>query len=214
MVRVSPPLTLGAFEAAKVSCVALEIVIRPRRATALLLQGKLIYLRGIEREDLDLLHQLENDGEVMGWARFRPDHTISREELEKRYDDELKGNSPTRRTFAIVYRRTAKVVGWCSIRWWRPFATSAEIGLALAKDSRGKGMGTEVTRLLTGLAFDQYNMHKVELFTRADNEGMIRAAEKSGFKVEGRMRETLYFDGKFHDGVQMGILRDEFRKPG
>ena len=75
-------------------------------------------------------------------------------------------------------------------------------------------MGTEVTRLLTGLAFDQYNMHKVELFTRADNEGMIRAAEKSGFKVEGRMRETLYFDGKFHDGVQMGILRDEFRKPG
>ncbi|MDG7008547.1 MAG: GNAT family N-acetyltransferase [Nitrososphaerota archaeon] len=177
-----------------------------------MLQGKLVYPRGIEREDLSILHQLENDEEVMGWARFRPDHTRSREELERRYEDELRGNSPTRRTFAIVYRRTAKVAGCCSIRWWRPFATSAEIGLALAKDSRGKGIGTEVTGLLTELAFDQYNMHRVELFTRADNKGMIRSAEKNGLKVEGRMREALYFDGRFHDDVQMAILREEFRK--
>lgn len=177
-----------------------------------MLQGRLVHLRGIERDDLKLLHQLENDEEVMGWARFRPDHAVSMDELEKRYEDELKGNSPTRRTFAIVYRKTGEVAGWCSIRWWRPFVTSAEIGLALAKEQRGKGIGTEVTGLLTELAFDQYNMHKVELFTRADNRAMIRSAEKNGFKVEGRLRETLYFDGKFHDGVQMGVLRGEFRR--
>ena len=177
-----------------------------------MLQGKLIYLRGIERDDLKLLHELENDEEVMGWARFRPDHTTSLEELEKRYEDELKGDSPTRRTFAVVHRKTGKVAGWCSIRWWRPFVTSADIGLALAREYRGMGVGAEVTRLLTELAFDQYNMHKVELFTRADYKAMIGAAKKSGFKLEGRVRETLYFDGKFHDGVQMGVLREEFRR--
>ena len=179
-----------------------------------MLQGRQVYLRGIERGDLRLLHRLENDEEVMGWARFRPDHTVSMEELEKTYDDELKGNSPTKRTFVIVHRKTGKVAGWCSIRWWRPFVTSADIGLALAKDYRGKGMGAEVARLLTELAFDQYNMHKVELFTRADNKAMIKSAEKSGFRIEGRVRETLYFDGKFHDGVQMGVLREEFRRSG
>ena len=82
----------------------------------------------------------------------------------------------------------------------------------MAKEHRGKGIGAEVTRLLAKLAFEQYHMHKVELFTRADNKGMIRSAEKSGFKIEGRIRETLYFDGKFHDGVQMGVLREEFEK--
>jgi RimJ/RimL family protein N-acetyltransferase len=71
-------------------------------------------------------------------------------------------------------------------------------------------VGTEVTGLLTALAFEQYNMHKVELFTRGDNVAMIRSAEKNGFRVEGRIRETLYFNGKFHDGVQMGVLREEF----
>ena len=180
----------------------------------LMLQGRLVLLRGLEREDLKLLHKMQNDEEVMEWARFRPDHTVSMEALEKEYEEELKGNSPTRRTFAVVHKKTGKVAGWSSIRWWRPFATSADIGLALMKEYRGKGMGAEVAQLLTALAFDQYIMHKVELFTRADNLGMIRAAEKSGFKVEGRTRETLYFNGRFHDGVLMGVLREEFRKAG
>ncbi len=177
-----------------------------------MLQGKLVYLRGLERGDLKLLHKMQNDEEVMEWARFRPDHTVSMEALEKEYDEELKGNSPTRRTFAVVHKKTGKVTGWCSIRWWRPFATSADVGLALTKEFRGKGIGAEVTRLLTELAFDQYNMHKVELFTRADNRAMIRSAQKNGFKVEGTARETLYFNGEFRDGVMMGVLRGEFRK--
>ncbi len=177
-----------------------------------MLKGKLVYLRGLERGDLELLHEMQNDEEVMEWSRFRPDHTISMEALEKEYEGELKGDSPTNRTFSVVSKETGKVVGWCSIRWWRPFQTTASIGVALAKGSRGKGMGSEVARLLTELAFDQYNMHKVELFTRADNLSMIKAAEKSGFRIEGTNRETLYFNGKFHDAVEMGVLRDEFEK--
>lgn len=180
--------------------------------TVPLLQGKGVYLRGLERDDLNLLHQMQNDEELMEWARFRPDHTISMEALEKQYEEELRGNSPTRRTLIVVDRKTGKAAGWCSIRWWGPFVTSAEIGLALAKEFRGKGIGQEVTELLAGAAFEQYNMHKVELFTRADNQAMIRAAEKSGFKVEGRARETLYFNGKFHDGVLMGVLKEEFKR--
>lgn len=155
---------------------------------------------------------MQNDEEVMEWARFRSDHTVSMEALEKEYEDELKGNSAIKRTFAVVHKETGKVAGWCSIRWWRPFHTSATIGLALDKEFRGKGIGAEVTRLLTQLAFDQYNMHKVELFTRADNLAMIKSAKRSGFKIEGKIRETLYFDGEFHDGLQMGVLKEEFER--
>lgn len=177
-----------------------------------LLRGKQVYLRGLERDDLRLLHKMLNDEELTEWARFRPDHTISMDALEKEYDQELKGDNSTRRTFVVVHGKTAKVVGWCSIRWWRPFHTTAVIGLAMQKGSRGKGIGTEVTGLLTALSFNQYNMHKVELFTRADNGAMIRSAEKNGFRVEGKIRETLYFNGEFHDGLEMGVLREEFEK--
>lgn len=146
-------------------------------------------------------------------VRSRPDNTISMEALEKEYGEELKGESARRRLSVIVHKRTGDVIGWASIRWWRPFVTSCDIGLAIAsKKFRGKGIGTEVTGLLTGLltglGFDQYNMHKVELFTRPDNRAMIGSAEKNGFKVEGKVRETFYFNGEFHDGVLMGVLRN------
>ncbi len=178
-----------------------------------MIQGKQVYLRGLEREDLKLLHRMMNDKELMEWARFRPDHSISMEALEKQYEDELKGDNTLRRTFAIVHKKTGKVIGWSSMRWWRPFGTSTDIGLAISDtEFRGKGIGTEVTGLLTELAFNQYNMHKVELFTRPDNVAMIRSAEKNGFRIEGKLRETLYFNGKYHDGVQMGVLREEFEK--
>jgi RimJ/RimL family protein N-acetyltransferase len=178
-----------------------------------LIQGKQVYLRGLEREDLRLLHKMLNDEEVMEWARSRPDNTTSMEELEKEYEGELKGESARRRTFIIVHKATQKVIGWASIRWWRPFHTTADIGVVISdRRLRGKGIGSEVNKLLTKLAFEQYNMHKVELFTRRDNAAAIRSAERNGYKVEGRVRETVYFNGKFHDGILMGLLREEYEK--
>ena len=77
---------------------------------------------------------------------------------------------------------------------------------------RGKGLGTETTRLLVDLAFDQQNMHKVELFTRPDNKAALKAVANCSFKLEGRLRETVYFNGKYHDGLIFGLLRNEYKK--
>ena len=73
-------------------------------------------------------------------------------------------------------------------------------------------MAARPFQLLTKLAFEQYNLHKVELWTRGDNPAAIKSAEKNGYKVEGRTRDTVYFDGAFHDGILMGLLRDEYEK--
>ena len=178
-----------------------------------LIQGKQVLLRGLERADLKVLHEMMNDEEVMSWARSKPDNTVSMEELEKEYEGELRGDFARKRTFIIVQRATKRAIGWATIRWWRPFQTTADIGIALAvKELRGKGIGAEVNMLLTRLAFEQYNLHKVELWTRGDNPAAIRSAEKNGYKIEGRTKETVYFDGKYHDGILMGLLRDDYEK--
>jgi len=175
-----------------------------------MIRGKKVRLRAFEKEDYEFMHRIQNDEEVMSWARFRPDHMVSLEALQKEYDAELKGENALRRTFVVVDSKSGRAAGWCSLRWWRPFATTVDFGIALDREFRGKGLGTEVLELLTALAFEQYNMHKVELFTRADNKAMVRAAEKNGFRVEGRSRESMYFNGGYWDGVGMGILREEF----
>lgn len=178
-----------------------------------MIHGKQVFLRGLEREDLDLLHKWLNDEEVMRWARSKPDHVATAESLDKEYEQELKGESTRRRTFIIVENQTQKPIGWGGIRWWRPFHTTADIGLAIGeKEFRSRGIGTEVTRLLVELAFEQHNMHKAELWTLAENTAAIGAATKNGFKEEGRFRESVYFDGKFHDALMFGLLRQEYEK--
>ncbi len=170
-----------------------------------------MYLRGLERKDLRYLHKLMNDEELMELARFRPDHMVGMEALEKEYAEELTEETGRRRTFIIADNKTGRPLGWANIRWWRPFSASAELGIAIGeKKFRGKGIGTEVIALMTKLAFEQYNMHKVEMFTRRSNLAMLRAAEKNGYKIEGVVRETLYFNGKHHDGVMLGLLRSEY----
>jgi RimJ/RimL family protein N-acetyltransferase len=176
-----------------------------------MIQGEKVFLRGLEREDFKLMHTWLNDEEVMEWARSRPDNTASMESIEKEFEADVKGENPNRRTFIVVEKSTGKPIGWASIRWWRPFSTTADIGLAIAERSlRGRGYGTEATALLVKLAFDQHNMHKVELWTRSDNKAAQRAATKCGFKQEGRFRETVYFNGKYHDGLLFGMLRQEY----
>lgn len=38
----------------------------------------------------------------------------------------------------------------------------------------------------------------------------IKAFEKVGFKKEGVIRESLYFNNRYSDGIIMGMLRSEY----
>jgi RimJ/RimL family protein N-acetyltransferase len=55
-------------------------------------------------------------------------------------------------------------------------------------------------------------MHKVEMTTRPDNEAMVKIAKNCGFKLEGRLRETVYFNGNYHDGLMFGLIRNEYNQ--
>jgi len=177
----------------------------------LVIAGKTVYLRGLEREDLKLMHKWLNDSEIMQWARSQPDNVASMEAVEKEFELDLKGENPHRRTFILAEAGTDRPIGWASMRWWRPFSTTTDIGLVIAdRDMRGKGIGTEATMLLTSEAFDQLHMHKVELWTRADNMAAQKVARNCGFQLEGTDREATFFNGAFHDGLSFGVLEDEF----
>jgi RimJ/RimL family protein N-acetyltransferase len=44
----------------------------------------------------------------------------------------------------------------------------------------------------------------------AFNERSIKLHKKAGFQEEGRLRQTLFKNGQYHDWVEFGILREEW----
>ena len=79
----------------------------------------------------------------------------------------------------------------------------------LHQDYHDAGLGTAMTTIILQEARDQ-GLHKVNLEVVAENTIAVRVYEKTGFKVEGRIRDTYYGeDEAYHDTLMMGIILDE-----
>ena len=75
----------------------------------------------------------------------------------------------------------------------------------------GRGYGTETTRLVIGYALDTVGLHRLSLGVYDFNSRAQRVYEKCGFIPEGRRRDALRCEGKWHDEVLMSILSTDPR---
>ena len=76
----------------------------------------------------------------------------------------------------------------------------------------GKGYGTEAMKLALHYAFSELNLRRVSLGVFAYNQRAVHSYEKTGFRLEGRMRGMLMRQGKRWDILFMGILREEWQQ--
>ncbi len=73
-------------------------------------------------------------------------------------------------------------------------------------DSLDRGLGTEATKMVVRFGFERLGLHRIGLTVLADNSRAVAAYRKSGFEVEGRLRETLWNRGEWHDDLIMAVL--------
>ena len=91
--------------------------------------------------------------------------------------------------------------------------TSAKYAIGLFQASRlGQGLGTEVTTLVVGYAFDELGLERVHLDVLEFNERAIRCYSKVGFRVVGRKPSDVVIDGDNVDDIVMAITEEDFRQ--
>lgn len=91
---------------------------------------------------------------------------------------------------------------------------TCELGVGIIEPTqRGKGLGTEATRLITDYAIRDLGMHNVHLTTLEFNSAGIRAYQKAGFREYGRRREAWLHNGRRWDVVYMEVLASEGSSP-
>lgn len=90
---------------------------------------------------------------------------------------------------------------------------TAEYRISLASiEFTGYGIGKEATRLLLTHAFDHIGLHRVWLEVYTFNMRAISAYRACGFSVEGRLRDSLFWEGRRHDALVMSVLEGDFHK--
>lgn len=77
---------------------------------------------------------------------------------------------------------------------------------------QGHGIGPDAIRLVAQYLFKVRGHHRLIIDPAVANERAIRAYEKVGFQRVGVMRNyERGADGRWHDGLLMDLLREEFR---
>jgi RimJ/RimL family protein N-acetyltransferase len=174
-----------------------------------MLRGERVTLRALEREDLRLLWEANNDLEVeLLGGGFAP-RPKSYAEIEARFERDIADEGQREINFVIEADGTA--VGTCGLRDLDWTARCAALGIAIFdRHYWGQGYGREAVDLLLEYAFRIRNLNRVWLDVLADNERALRSYRAVGFVEEGRLRQDSWSEGRFKDSVVMGILRAEW----
>ncbi|MGD8507004.1 MAG: GNAT family protein [Candidatus Bathyarchaeota archaeon] len=171
--------------------------------------GKLRF-RPIEREDLKLLHEWENDFELIMYSRSKPINFVNMAQLEKQYEDWVKDEKELRFIVELVDSKEAIGIARLRREDWGNVKT-AEIGTYIGKKELwGKGLGRQITVALMEMSFNQLNAERCEAWSVEYNHRAHKALEACGFKKGGAMRQGAFVNGRKWDGFHFDILKEEY----
>ncbi|WP_404451769.1 GNAT family N-acetyltransferase [Virgibacillus necropolis] len=174
------------------------------------LTGKRVYLRPIENEDLNLFYAKalwDKEGRRLTGTQA----VFSRSGVQNWFDKNSMDNS--RVDLLICLQENDQPIGDIAMLDINHQNQNAIVRISIFdKEFWGDGYGTEAMSLLLEFGFDILNLHRIGLDVFAFNDRAIKSYKKLGFKQEGIIRDELFYDGKFHDSILMGVLRKEYRK--
>lgn len=178
--------------------------------SAVFLVGPRLYLRALEEADVseEYAHWL-NDPEVTryltGSGQF-PATIHSLKTFLQRFQ-----NSTTDIIFAVIDRKTNLHIGNVTLNRIHWIHRTADTGIIIGRKAFwGKGYALEAWKLLLDYAFNRLGLHKVIAGALAEHEASLSVMKKLGFVVEGHLRQEFWVQGRYQDGLRLGLLQEEF----
>ena len=173
--------------------------------------GERVALGPLRRALLPTYQRWINDFHVMR-TRARPPRPVPLEAQQAEY--EQLASSDTHHFFTIYECATWRPVGDTGLMEIDHRARSAWFAITIGEpDCRGKGYGTEATRLMLDYAFATLGLHNVALTVYEFNLAGLRAYARAGFRECGRRRQCRWLGGRLWDEVYMDCLASEFTSP-
>ncbi len=174
------------------------------------IEGELVALGPLRRDLLATYHRWISDfgtGRTLGF----PPRPMTIEQETAWYDGRaVEGEA----SFTIYERPALRPIGNTGLHGVDHRNRSAVFGIMIGEpDCRGKGYGTEATRLMLDYAFTALGLHNVLLTCYEFNFAGRRAYAKAGFKEIGRRRQCRWLNGRLWDEIFMDCLATEFDSP-
>lgn len=162
------------------------------------LKGNKIYLRALEPEDLDFVHEVENNEDF--WVVSATQSPYSRYMIKKYLENAHRDIYEVKQLRLVICNYDHKSVGLIDLFDLEPKDKRAAIGILIADPAdRKKGYGAESISLICDYSFKHLALHQVYANVTTDNEASVKLFESLGFTRVGVKRDWIFVDNKFKD---------------
>jgi RimJ/RimL family protein N-acetyltransferase len=166
-----------------------------------------ICLEPLDERWIDDLERMVGDPEVLHFTRISepPPEDFARRWIESYAAGREDG---TREGFAAVDAE-GRFVGVGLAPTIDREGAEVELGYIVVKTARGRGVATEILRLLTDWAFAEPGAQRITLIIDVDNGASSVVARRCGYELEGVMRSIHVKQGRRADAQLWSRLPDQ-----
>jgi len=170
----------------------------------------MIELSPLRKEDVVPFLTWINDEEAIKYSLSSFQRMSTKAEIEHWFESLFTEQNTY--NVGVYLKSTNQLIGYAGISGISKLNKSGEFFIFIGDKSQwGKGIGTLVTQKITAYGFDTLQLNRMMLTVSELNMGGVRAYEKAGYTIEGRLREACYRDGVFHDKIVMSMLQSEYK---
>ncbi len=170
-----------------------------------------VTLRKAEEKDFETLWNFIHKDPSPEWKKWDAPYFEHKRVSLKEYIESSLQNKDRNDEFQRIIEVNGKVIGTVSYYWEYEPTRWLEAGIVIYDPAYWNGgFGTKALSMWVDHLFETKTIGRVGITTWSGNERMMKAAEKIGLQLEGRMRKCRYYNGVYYDSIRMGVIREEW----
>lgn len=169
------------------------------------LESNNIYFKPLSLNDIEDIHFYASDEDVkrfIGWSLMK-DLSETKKHIETMMAREING---THLYASVALKSNHKVIGTVMLFNFDTEANNAEVGYVFSKDYWNQGYGTESMSLINNFGFNSLKLHKLIARVTDANIGSSRILEKTGYTLEGNLKDHNFIDGQYFNLLMFGKI--------
>lgn len=174
-----------------------------------MLYGKITGLRALEREDLKLLRDWRNNPTFR--RNFREHRELNLTNQESWFNRTT--SNPNDFMFLIESLDKHEPLGACGLLYTNWLIRSSDFSFYIGHDNLyiDQNYAFDAARTLIKYAFNDLNLNKIwmELY-EFDTLKIDFFVQKFGFKVDGKLRQNAFTDGRYWDSHIISLLKEDY----
>ena len=168
-----------------------------------------LILKDYCENDLEYIYRLKS--EPLVWKFSTKIATNEIEDSKNLLEIVLKNYDKNKQDFqALFLKDSVKYIGEAGILSFNIQSNRAVIGYNLLPEYWNNGYATEITKALVKYLFEDTETERVEALAMEANKASTKVLEKSGFVLEGLLRNYAYINKQYFNVCYFGMIRHDY----